>query len=214
MTFATTPPANLSSSSLDTSSISDLYPTDCQFCQIAAAYPPPSSSKPHTSWIAGPIAHTTQTALLPFQNHTILSTPNFLAFLDFYRINPGHLLLVPRQHYPTLTSVPSTIAADLGVWLPVLSRVVCAAVGVKDWNVAQNNGVLAKQTVGHVHFHIVPRPEEPKPKAKEQVSWARMRGLEPREEFDEGEGEEIAESMRTLLKGEIESMKKLAEEKL
>ena len=31
------------------------------------------------------------------------------------------------------------------------------AVGVKDFNILQNNGANANQSVFHVHFHIIPK---------------------------------------------------------
>jgi diadenosine tetraphosphate (Ap4A) HIT family hydrolase len=197
MSSPSEPAANSSSSSPD--------PT-CQFCQIASAYPAPSSSNP-TSWITP----TPSSSLLPFQNHTILSTPHVLAFLDYYRINPGHLLLIPREHHARIAHLPSWLARDLGAWLPLLSRVLCRATGVEDWNIAQNNGVLAKQTVHHIHFHLVPRPAHPKPKSREQISWARVMGHEAREDFSEAEGEEMAERMREELRAELERMGRCGE---
>ncbi|KAF2234631.1 HIT-like protein [Viridothelium virens] len=180
-----------------------IHDPDCQFCQIATAYPPPPSDAPHPSWIA----NTPPSPTLPFQNHTILATPTVLAFLDYYRISPGHLLLIPRAHHATLASLPPATAAELGRWLPVLSCLVCDVAGVKDWNVQQNNGARAGQTVGHVHFHVVPRPERVRRKKDRDVRWARARGFEPREEFEEEEGEEMARGLREGLGREVERMR-------
>eukprot|EP00997_Jenningsia_sp_PLL12_P011436 NODE_9053_length_384_cov_83.238806_g8158_i0.p2 GENE.NODE_9053_length_384_cov_83.238806_g8158_i0~~NODE_9053_length_384_cov_83.238806_g8158_i0.p2 ORF type:complete len:96 (-),score=39.65 NODE_9053_length_384_cov_83.238806_g8158_i0:97-357(-) len=37
---------------------------------------------------------------------------------------------------------------------------VAKAVGATDYNVLQNNGAAAHQAVGHVHFHIIPKPSQ------------------------------------------------------
>jgi diadenosine tetraphosphate (Ap4A) HIT family hydrolase len=43
--------------------------------------------------------------------------------------------------------------------LPVLKKVVTAS-GATDYNVLQNNGTIAHQEVPHVHFHMIPKPNE------------------------------------------------------
>ena len=55
----------------------------------------------------------------------------------------------------TLTSEDA--AAAIGAALPRVARAVIAATGVRDFNILQNNGALAHQAVGHVHFHIIPK---------------------------------------------------------
>ncbi|KAI9656875.1 MAG: hypothetical protein M1821_003514 [Bathelium mastoideum] len=207
------PPTTHSSSTLDDPSTPNpatdpRYTSPCQFCLIAAAHPPPSSPHPDASWISSaPFPATSSSpssssSQLPFQNHTLLSTPHLLAFLDTFRMSPGHLLLIPRSHHATLADVPPGTAAQLGRWLPVLSRVVCGATGAHDWNVLGNNGVAAGQTVGHAHVHLVPRGDvgEKDQEGKRRWRWR------PREEFDEEEGEEMVQEMRRVLRVEIERM--------
>jgi diadenosine tetraphosphate (Ap4A) HIT family hydrolase len=43
--------------------------------------------------------------------------------------------------------------------LPVLKKIATAS-GATDYNVLQNNGRLAHQEVDHVHFHLIPKPDE------------------------------------------------------
>ena len=70
---------------------------------------------------------------------------------------------------------------------------------------ACNIGARAAQVVPHVHFHIIPRPGTmPEIKSK---SWA-MFGRGQRDELDDDEGAKMAAEMRSVLREEIEKMKK------
>ncbi|CAP64567.1 uncharacterized protein PODANS_5_8420 [Podospora anserina S mat+] len=79
-----------------------------------------------------------------------------LAFLDINPLSKGHALVIPKHHGEKLTDIPDD---QLGEILPVVKR-LAAATGAKDWNLLQNNGKLAHQEVGHVHFHMIPKPNE------------------------------------------------------
>lgn len=167
----------------------------CPFCNIASAYAPypPSDPPSPTSPLLSP-------EIISPQTHIVLSTPHVLAFLDILPLSPAHLLLCPRPHSSRLTGVAPTEAAELGRYLPILSRAVVRLLGEgTDWNVVQNNGEGAGQVVGHVHFHVIPRvsgsasggPLE----GRYQKSFA-MFGKGRREELDDGEGAEIAARLR------------------
>ena len=80
---------------------------------------------------------------------------NALAFLDHRPLFPGHTLLVPRQHYETLTDLPATQVGPLFKDVQLLSRAVESAMGAEGSFVAMNNRV--SQSVPHLHVHIVPR---------------------------------------------------------
>jgi diadenosine tetraphosphate (Ap4A) HIT family hydrolase len=43
--------------------------------------------------------------------------------------------------------------------LSVTKRIAIAQ-GVQNYNVLQNNGRVAHQEVDHVHFHLIPKPNE------------------------------------------------------
>ncbi len=87
----------------------------------------------------------------------VLETDLALAFLDINPVNHGHVLLIPKDVYPTVADLPDDLAAHLGSLLPRLSRAVKAATGAEALNVVCNNGPAAGQTVFHVHWHIIPR---------------------------------------------------------
>jgi histidine triad (HIT) family protein len=78
-----------------------------------------------------------------------------VAFLDWRPLLPGHVLLVPRGHCPTLADVPDDVMAGLGIRVKLLSAAIMRAMQADGSFVALNN--VVSQSVPHVHFHIVPR---------------------------------------------------------
>ena len=87
--------------------------------------------------------------------HIVYEDPHCVAFLDINPLFPGHCLLVPRRHYPTLPDLPNTEIARLFGRAKLLCRAVEEAMGAEGTFVAMNNKV--SQAVPHLHVHIVPR---------------------------------------------------------
>ncbi|SPO05078.1 related to protein kinase C inhibitor-I [Cephalotrichum gorgonifer] len=79
-----------------------------------------------------------------------------LAFLDINPLSRGHALVIPKFHGAKLADVPDEHLTDI---LPIIKRLAAAA-EVTDYNLLQNNGTIAHQQVHHVHFHMIPKPNE------------------------------------------------------
>jgi histidine triad (HIT) family protein len=92
--------------------------------------------------------------------HRVFENEHVLAFLDINPLSAGHLLVIPKEPAETLDQLSDEAAAALGRALPRLCRAVMHASGCSAYNVLQNNGSAAHQAVGHVHFHIIPKPDE------------------------------------------------------
>jgi histidine triad (HIT) family protein len=90
--------------------------------------------------------------------HKVYEDDRVLAFLDVNPLTRGHTLVIPKEPAATLDKLSDESAAALGRALPRICRAVIAATGVSEYNVLENNGPGAHQTVFHVHFHIIPRP--------------------------------------------------------
>jgi histidine triad (HIT) family protein len=78
-----------------------------------------------------------------------------LAFLDHRPLFPGHLLVVPREHYETLLDLPPERVPGLFALARDLTGAVARGLGAEGSFVAINNRV--SQTVPHLHVHVVPR---------------------------------------------------------
>jgi len=89
------------------------------------------------------------------QSYVIFEDEVALAFLDRRPLFPGHSLLIPKEHYETLTDLPAKLTAPLFANVQLLARAVEKALDAEGTFVAINNRV--SQSVPHLHVHIVPR---------------------------------------------------------
>ncbi|KAL2009769.1 hypothetical protein VTN00DRAFT_5576 [Thermoascus crustaceus] len=86
----------------------------------------------------------------------LFESDKVLAFLDIQPLSRGHALVIPKFHGAKLTDIPDE---DLTEILPVAKK-LAKAVGAENYNILQNNGRPAHQVVDHVHFHMIPKPNE------------------------------------------------------
>lgn len=103
-------------------------PSSCAFCRI----------------VVGEV-----TARLVFEDEISL------AFLDHRPVFPGHCLLIPKEHYETLTELPVILVEPFFKNAQLLTRAIESALAADGTFVAINNRV--SQSVPHLHTHIVPR---------------------------------------------------------
>nr|POE93202.1 hit family protein 1 [Quercus suber] len=86
----------------------------------------------------------------------VFESDKVLAFLDINPLSEGHALVIPKFHGAKLADIPDEHLTEL---LPVAARIARAS-GAENYNILQNNGRLAHQEVDHVHFHVIPKPNE------------------------------------------------------
>jgi len=91
----------------------------------------------------------------------VFEDEKYLAFLDIGPVNPGHTLVIPKEHYDDLLKTPDALLDNmLGVTKKV-AKAVLKAVNSEGFNVGINTGQGAGQLVPHFHIHIMPRfPED------------------------------------------------------
>ncbi len=80
-----------------------------------------------------------------------------LAFLDINPINFGHALIVSKEHYPDFNALPEDVLWDIVGAMKVVSRAIVESVQPAGFNIFNNNGLAAGQSVFHFHFHVAPR---------------------------------------------------------
>ena len=82
-----------------------------------------------------------------------------LAYLDINPFSEGHTLVIPKAHTTGLLDTPDETLAALLARVKKVAAHIKTALGCDGFHILQNNGAAAGQTVGHIHFHIVPRRE-------------------------------------------------------
>ena len=80
-----------------------------------------------------------------------------LAYLDINPFAKGHTLVIPKAHFEGLLDAPDETLAALVSRVKKVAAHIKDALGCDGFNILQNNGEAAGQTVKHIHFHIVPR---------------------------------------------------------
>jgi histidine triad (HIT) family protein len=85
----------------------------------------------------------------------VVADDDIVAFLDHRPLFPGHVLVIPRDHIPTLLELDDRLLSPV---LATARRVAAAmgpVLGAEGTFVAMNNTV--SQSVPHLHVHVVPR---------------------------------------------------------
>ena len=80
-----------------------------------------------------------------------------LAYLDINPFSKGHTLVIPKEHSTDLLDTSDNTLAVLAARVKKVAAHLKSALPCDGFNILQNNGEAAGQTVMHIHFHIVPR---------------------------------------------------------
>lgn len=82
-----------------------------------------------------------------------------MAFMDINPASPGHVLVIPREEYADLLSMPPELLSAVAQTVQRVSKAIMKSLKPEGFNIIQNNGAAAGQTVFHYHVHIIPRWE-------------------------------------------------------
>lgn len=91
---------------------------------------------------------------------TLYEDDQFRVILDLGPATKGHALILPKEHYANLYELPDEVAAQVMQLAKKLAIRMTERLGCEGFNLVQNNGELAGQTVFHFHMHLIPRYRE------------------------------------------------------
>ena len=90
---------------------------------------------------------------------TVYEDDEFRVILDLGPASKGHALILPKSHYRDICDADEGIAAKLFPLAARIGEAMKQGLGASGFNVVQNNGTCAGQTVFHLHVHVIPRYE-------------------------------------------------------
>jgi len=87
----------------------------------------------------------------------VSETEAVLAFMDLMAQSDGHVLVIPKEPAIEIFELSDAAAEACMRMVRRVALAVRAALRPDGIVIAQLNGRAAGQTVGHVHFHVIPR---------------------------------------------------------
>ncbi len=90
---------------------------------------------------------------------TLYEDDDFRVILDLGPATRGHALLIPKEHYRDLFDLEDEVAQKVLLRARRIAGRMKEALGADGFNLVQNNGKAAGQTVFHFHMHLIPRYE-------------------------------------------------------
>ena len=98
---------------------------------------------------------------------TIYEDEEFRVILDLGPAARGHALILPKNHFADVCELDQKTAAGVLPLGAKIGKAMKKGLGCAGFNLVQNNGESAGQTVFHFHMHIIPRYEN----GPDMVSW-------------------------------------------
>ena len=100
-------------------------------------------------------------------SRTLFENEDFKVMLDVGPAAKGHALIIPKEHYANIYELPDEMAGEAMKLAKRMATHMTEALNCDGFNILQNNGEVAGQTVFHYHMHLIPRYAD----GKEMILW-------------------------------------------
>ena len=90
---------------------------------------------------------------------TVYEDEHVFAFMDIAPANPGHTLVIPKQHYRNIYDMPVEVGSKIMQAAIPIANAIRTALNPDGLNLFQSNEAAGFQTVFHFHLHLIPRWE-------------------------------------------------------
>lgn len=89
--------------------------------------------------------------------NTVYEDDKFRIILDLSPATKGHSLILPKNHFADLFEIDEELVAEAMKLAKKTAAHMKETLHCEGFNIVQNNGSLAGQTVFHYHMHLIPR---------------------------------------------------------
>jgi histidine triad (HIT) family protein len=121
-------------------------------------------------------------------------TPDVVAFLDLHPIRRGHVLVVPREHFPYYDDIRPAVAAEV---MRVAQRLAPAL--RKSFGVERVGLFFTGVDIAHAHAHVVPMVEPTDITSRQYIADPDLT-FRPAPQANPAELDEAADLIRTALR--------------
>lgn len=115
----------------------------------------------------------------------IYEDDNVIAILDINYVNKGHALVIHKECYRNILSIPEDKWIEMAKVIHKIAPAVKKGSKADGLNIIMNTEPAGHQQIFHIHAHIIPRHEDD--------------GIEPwpQQSYKEGEKEKYGEMIRS-----------------
>lgn len=89
--------------------------------------------------------------------NVIYEDDTFTVIMDASPATKGHSLILPKDHYANIYELDDEVAGKAFKLAKKLVKEMTEKLKCDGFNIVQNNGEVAGQTVFHFHMHLIPR---------------------------------------------------------
>lgn len=130
------------------------------------------------------------------QSKKIYEDERALAILDINPANPGHVLLLTKEHFTIMPQLPDDEISHIFMVAKSISNSMLRSIDAQGTNIIVANGIAAGQRAQHFMVHIIPRKEN------DGVNF-----VLPQKAMQDQEIEAIGNRLIAALKGEVQEDK-------
>src|SRR3989338_4860480 len=131
------------------------------------------------------------------QAKKIYEDEKVIGILDINPGNPGHTLIMTKEHYSIMPQLPDEDVADVFLVVKALSNSMLRSIDAQGTNIIVANGIAAGQRAQHFMVHLIPRKEN------DGINF-----VLPQKTLDEKEIELIGNKLISSLGGVVEKEEK------
>lgn len=95
-------------------------------------------------------------------SRTLYEDESFRVIMDISPASKGHAIILPKNHAADLFEFSEEDAGKIFIVAKKVATIMKDVLKCDGFNILQNNGEIAGQTVFHLHVHLIPRYKDDK----------------------------------------------------